>query len=90
MAGLVPPATATKTETSTPKPKEEEKVDYMNLPCPIPYEEIHREALSLYPTYFFLLTIMLEISINFVLFFLFFILFIEIYCFYGCSRSGYS
>jgi hypothetical protein len=27
--------------------KEEEKVDYLNLPCPIPYEEIHREALSL-------------------------------------------
>jgi hypothetical protein len=22
-------------------------VDYLNLPCPIPYEEIHREALSL-------------------------------------------
>lgn len=40
MASLVPPA-------ATPKPTE--KVDYMNLPCPIPYEEIHREALSLSP-----------------------------------------
>lgn len=38
MASLVPPA-------ATPKPTE--KVDYMNLPCPIPYEEIHREAISL-------------------------------------------
>jgi hypothetical protein len=24
-------------------------VDYMNLPCPIPYEELHREALSSVP-----------------------------------------
>ncbi|KAL8146765.1 mitochondrial import receptor subunit TOM40-1-like [Apium graveolens] len=44
MASLVPPA-------ATPKPTE--KVDYMNLPCPIPYEEIHREALmSLKPEVF--------------------------------------
>lgn len=48
MAGLVPPGTTVKPDASTAKPKEEEKVDYMNLPCPIPYEEIHREALSLY------------------------------------------
>nr|POE49771.1 hypothetical protein CFP56_74442 [Quercus suber] len=27
-----------------PKPTEEEKVDFFNLPCPIPYEEIHHEA----------------------------------------------
>uniref|UniRef100_A0A7N2MA93 Uncharacterized protein n=1 Tax=Quercus lobata TaxID=97700 RepID=A0A7N2MA93_QUELO len=27
-----------------PKPTKEEKVDFFNLPCPIPYEEIHREA----------------------------------------------
>ncbi|CAA7036442.1 unnamed protein product [Microthlaspi erraticum] len=26
------------------KSKSDEKVDYSNLPCPIPYEEIHREA----------------------------------------------
>ncbi|KDO69938.1 hypothetical protein CISIN_1g0215281mg, partial [Citrus sinensis] len=45
MAGLVPPGTTVKPDASTAKPKEEEKVDYMNLPCPIPYEEIHREAL---------------------------------------------
>lgn len=41
----VPPPTTT---TAPPQmKKEEEKVDYLNLPCPIPYEEIHREALSL-------------------------------------------
>ncbi|KAI3837843.1 hypothetical protein MKW98_026510 [Papaver atlanticum] len=43
-------------QTTTP-PKEiekkEEKIDYMDLPCPIPYEEIHREALmSLKPDLF--------------------------------------
>jgi hypothetical protein len=26
--------------------KAEKKVDYLNLPCPIPFEEIQREALS--------------------------------------------
>ncbi|KAH9707378.1 mitochondrial import receptor subunit TOM40 [Citrus sinensis] len=53
MAGLVPPGTTVKPDASTAKPKEEEKVDYMNLPCPIPYEEIHREALmSLKPELF--------------------------------------
>lgn len=31
---------------SSPAVAEPQKVDYMNLPCPIPYEEIHREALS--------------------------------------------
>ncbi|VAI06129.1 unnamed protein product [Triticum turgidum subsp. durum] len=33
--------------------KKEEKVDYLNLPCPVPYEEIQREALmSLKPELF--------------------------------------
>jgi mitochondrial import receptor subunit TOM40 len=36
-----------------PKPHEEEateeKVDYLNLPCPVPYEEIQREAFSKSP-----------------------------------------
>ncbi|RXH78934.1 hypothetical protein DVH24_034141 [Malus domestica] len=51
MAGLVPPP-PTAADT-IPKPKEDEKVDYLNLPCPIPYEEIHREALmSLKPELF--------------------------------------
>jgi mitochondrial import receptor subunit TOM40 len=32
---------------------DEEKVDYMNLPCPVPYEEIQREAfMSLKPDVF--------------------------------------
>ena len=37
-----------------PKPTKEEKVDVFNLPCPIPYEEIHREAsvCTLYPSKF--------------------------------------
>lgn len=41
MATLVPP-------TAAPPPPviQPEKVDYLNLPCPIPYEEIQREALS--------------------------------------------
>lgn len=42
MATLVPPPPAA-AAAETIKP---EKVDYMDLPCPIPYEEIHREALS--------------------------------------------
>ncbi|KAF7042492.1 hypothetical protein CFC21_052082 [Triticum aestivum] len=46
LAGILPP-----------KPdgddKKEEKVDYLNLPCPVPYEEIQREALmSLKPELF--------------------------------------
>lgn len=28
------------------KEKKPEKVDYLNLPCPVPFEEIQREALS--------------------------------------------
>jgi mitochondrial import receptor subunit TOM40 len=52
MAGLVPPTTSTSTTPQQVK-KEEEKVDYFNLPCPIPYEEIHREAfMSLKPELF--------------------------------------
>lgn len=46
MAALVPPPPPTTAADTTQKPKEDEKVDYFNLPCPIPYEEIHREALS--------------------------------------------
>ncbi|MBA0556866.1 hypothetical protein Golob_026935, partial [Gossypium lobatum] len=45
MAGLVPPGTSS--DASKPAhSKADEKTDYMNLPCPIPYEELHREALS--------------------------------------------
>ena len=48
MAGLVPPATTTipADASKTAHTKAQEKTDYMNLPCPIPFEEIHREALS--------------------------------------------
>lgn len=46
MATLVPPATAASPVGTKPTVIEPEKVDYFNLPCPIPYEEIHREALS--------------------------------------------
>lgn len=48
MAGLVPPGTTTipANASHTAHTKAEEKTDYMNLPCPIPYEEIQREALS--------------------------------------------
>ncbi|KAG2720941.1 hypothetical protein I3760_02G058000 [Carya illinoinensis] len=50
----VPLTTSTTTVTTIPQMmKGEEKVDYLNLPCPIPYEEIHREALmSLKPELF--------------------------------------
>ncbi|GAA0140628.1 primary active transporter [Lithospermum erythrorhizon] len=44
MATLIPPP---------PPPQAPEKVDYMDLPTPIPYEEIHREAMmSLKPELF--------------------------------------
>ncbi|KAE8716822.1 Mitochondrial import receptor subunit TOM40-1 [Hibiscus syriacus] len=55
MAGIVPPATtAVPADVShTAHTKHDEKTDYMNLPCPIPYEELHREALmSLKPETF--------------------------------------
>ncbi|KAI3787967.1 hypothetical protein L2E82_00500 [Cichorium intybus] len=49
MATLVPPPPSPAAAEAI-KP---EKVDYMDLPCPIPYEEIHREALmSLKADYF--------------------------------------
>ncbi|KHG00734.1 Mitochondrial import receptor subunit TOM40 -like protein [Gossypium arboreum] len=45
MAGLVPPVTTTIPADASKTKKADEKTDYMNLPCPIPFEEIHREAL---------------------------------------------
>ncbi|GLT77975.1 hypothetical protein SLA2020_495270 [Shorea laevis] len=60
----VPPTTST---TTLPQmKKEEEKVNYLNLPCPIPYEEIHREALSL--------SLFLPVSLSSILFFAFAVL----------------
>ncbi|KAL6902001.1 hypothetical protein ACP4OV_004877 [Aristida adscensionis] len=48
LAGILPPTTE-----GDGKKKEEEKVDYLNLPCPVPFEEIQREALmSLKPELF--------------------------------------
>ncbi|KAL3531011.1 hypothetical protein ACH5RR_010333 [Cinchona calisaya] len=50
-----PPAstTATKPAGSNPAVIGKEKVDYFNLPCPIPHDEIHREAMmSLKPELF--------------------------------------
>ena len=44
LAGILPP-----------RPEgegKEEKVDYLNLPCPVPFEEIQREALSSSPFLF--------------------------------------
>lgn len=49
MAGVVPPETAKAAAAAAAPAAEQaapEKVDYLNLPCPIPYEEIHREAMS--------------------------------------------
>lgn len=43
MADIFPPLTAAQVDA---KIKVDEKVDYSNLPCPVPYEELHREALS--------------------------------------------
>ncbi|XP_022763882.1 mitochondrial import receptor subunit TOM40-1-like isoform X1 [Durio zibethinus] len=51
MAGLVPPGPTT--VPAGESKKAEEKTDFMNLPCPIPFEELHREALmSLKPEAF--------------------------------------
>lgn len=44
MADLLPPLGTAQTDGKT---KVDEKVDYSNLPCPVPYEELHREAISL-------------------------------------------
>ncbi|KAF3457385.1 hypothetical protein FNV43_RR02042 [Rhamnella rubrinervis] len=56
MSGVAPPPPNTATATAFPAPPkktEDEKVNYLDLPCPIPYEEIHREALmSLKPELF--------------------------------------
>ncbi|VVA98305.1 unnamed protein product [Arabis nemorensis] len=41
MADLFPPLAAAQVDA---KSKVDEKVDYSNLPCPVPYEELHREA----------------------------------------------
>ncbi|KAG4208990.1 hypothetical protein ERO13_A03G167500v2 [Gossypium hirsutum] len=52
MAGLVPPG-ASPDASKPAHSKADEKTDYTNLPCPIPYEELHREALmSLKPETF--------------------------------------
>ncbi|CAH9073444.1 unnamed protein product [Cuscuta europaea] len=52
MAAFVTPPAATAPPADS-KPAVPEKVDYMNLTCPIPYEEIHREAfMSLKPELF--------------------------------------
>ncbi|KAF8731205.1 hypothetical protein HU200_016529 [Digitaria exilis] len=47
LAGILPP------KPEGEEKKEEKKVDYLNLPCPVPFEEIQREALmSLKPELF--------------------------------------
>ncbi|KAF5747394.1 mitochondrial import receptor subunit TOM40-1-like [Tripterygium wilfordii] len=52
MAGLATPG-VTMPQVDSSKTKADEKVDYKNLPCPIPFEEVHREALmSLKPELF--------------------------------------
>ncbi|XP_047943909.1 mitochondrial import receptor subunit TOM40-1-like [Salvia hispanica] len=53
MAAFVPPSPAAPAAAASSSDVEQPKVDYLNLPCPIPYEEIHREALmSLKPELF--------------------------------------
>ncbi|CAN8270312.1 unnamed protein product [Cochlearia groenlandica] len=42
MADLLSPLGVSQVDS---KIKADEKVDYSNLPCPVPYEELHREAL---------------------------------------------
>ncbi|KAF3602791.1 hypothetical protein F2Q69_00037828 [Brassica cretica] len=42
MADLVPPLVTAQIDGK--QPKVDEKVDYSNLPCPVPYDELHREA----------------------------------------------
>ncbi|KAF5737955.1 mitochondrial import receptor subunit TOM40-1-like [Tripterygium wilfordii] len=52
MARLATPG-VTMPQVDSSKTKADEKVDYKNLPCPIPFEEVHREALmSLKPELF--------------------------------------
>lgn len=43
MTDLFPPLATSQIDAKT---KVEEKVDYSNLPYPVPYEEVHREAYS--------------------------------------------
>lgn len=43
MDGFPPPVYTAQVDAKT---KLDEKVDYSNLPCPVVYEEIHREAHS--------------------------------------------
>ncbi|PIN07974.1 hypothetical protein CDL12_19460 [Handroanthus impetiginosus] len=53
MATTIPPSPAPPTTPPASAAVEPQKVDYLNLPCPIPYEEIQREALmSLKPELF--------------------------------------
>ncbi|KAF3548467.1 hypothetical protein DY000_02004624 [Brassica cretica] len=44
MADLLPPLAAAQIDA---KSKVDEKVDYSNLPCPVSYDELNREAISL-------------------------------------------
>lgn len=49
MATLAPPspaAASTPPAAASDAAAEPQKVDYLNLPCPLPYEELSREALS--------------------------------------------
>ncbi|KAB5526541.1 hypothetical protein DKX38_020388 [Salix brachista] len=51
MAGFVPPGSTLLGNEATSEAAKKinevhKKADYLNLPCPIPYEELHREALS--------------------------------------------
>lgn len=43
MAGFPPPIYPAQFDAKT---KLDEKVDYSKLPCPVPYEDLHREAYS--------------------------------------------
>lgn len=43
----IPTTSPTMDAKATELPKTEEVVDFNNLPCPLPYEEIHRESLSI-------------------------------------------
>ncbi|KAJ9565202.1 hypothetical protein OSB04_001168 [Centaurea solstitialis] len=53
MATIVPPPATPPPPAAAAEAIKPEKVDYMDLPCPIPYEEIHREAMmSLKPDHF--------------------------------------
>lgn len=55
----------------TQLPQTEQIIDYSNLPCPIPYEEIQREAMSLF-------THLTLFHLNVLRFFLYFLMWIEL------------